>query len=464
VYVAATFGANTTLTPFDSNTTSINALTDATEINVYGSGEQTAATVTPGSTRLGWTAGTTGPWSWAALEILPAAGGGGSTANVNQQPGSKIWRNRFRRDQRIALTTAYIPVTYNGAFTASVTAQATFNSGAPPQVLMPAVPGLMVPGLISPGQPGTAPPVMPSSAVIQQPGGKSWRRKFRRKQQTVINSLTGSQNFNGALTTTATAQASFAGIYTGFGALTAAITAAMTSAGVDTGPGTPLQQTGGKNWRKRFRRKQQTVITVPLAPVGRSPMTLGGVLTAYTVDGSDTEVANNLGGSLVAFTDDGTIAATANLGGTAALVVNSLGGTISAYTDDGSIATTAFGGSATGWTMQNINLNFAEFNDITLTGTITNSGSALNLTGYTVNMYLKPTAGVVDTDGRVIKLSSAGGSPAITITNAASGAISILVANADVQNQNLLFYRIDAVDASSHINTAIYGNITYTAL
>jgi hypothetical protein len=193
-------------------------------------------------------------------------------------------------------------------------------------------------------------------------------------------------------------------------------------------------------------------------------MTLGGALAAYTVDGSDTEIANNLGATLSVFTDDGTIATAANLGGTAALVVNQLGGTISAYTNDGSIATTAFGGSATGWTMQNINLNFAEFNDITLTGTITNSGSALNLTGYTVNMYLKPSAGVVDTDGRVIKLSSGGGSPAITITNAASGAISILVANADVQNQNLLFYRIDAVDASSHINTAIYGNITYTAL
>jgi uncharacterized protein YjbI with pentapeptide repeats len=125
---------------------------------------------------------------------------------------------------------------------------------------------------------------------------------------------------------------------------------------------------------------------------------------------------------------------------------------------------TNFGGSATGWTMQNINLNFAEFNDITLTGTITSSGSALNLTGYTVNMYLKPLAGVVDTDGRVIKLSSGGGSPAITITNAAAGAISVFVANADVQDQTHTFYRIDAVDGSSHINTAIFGNITYTAL
>jgi hypothetical protein len=114
--------------------------------------------------------------------------------------------------------------------------------------------------------------------------------------------------------------------------------------------------------------------------------------------------------------------------------------------------------------MQNVNLNFAEFNDITLSVTITSNGSALNLTGYTVNMYLKPTSGIVDTDARNKKLSSGGGSPAITITSPSGGACTVAIPDADLQDQTLTFYRIDAVDGSGLINTAIYGNITYTAL
>jgi len=114
--------------------------------------------------------------------------------------------------------------------------------------------------------------------------------------------------------------------------------------------------------------------------------------------------------------------------------------------------------------MQNVNLNFAEFNDITLNVTITSNGSALNLTGYTVNMLLKPLAGVIDSDGRVLTLSSAGGSPAIVITNAATGACTVSIPHSDLQDETHAFYRIDAVDGSGNINTAIFGNITYTSL
>ena len=114
--------------------------------------------------------------------------------------------------------------------------------------------------------------------------------------------------------------------------------------------------------------------------------------------------------------------------------------------------------------MQNVNVNFPEFNDITLSVTILSNGAALNLTGYTVQMLLKPSAGIVDTDKSVVTLSSTGPSPAITITSASTGQCSIAVPRADVQSQTLSFYRIDAVNGSGAINTAIYGNIAYTAL
>ena len=57
-----------------------------------------------------------------------------------------------------------------------------------------------------------------------------------------------------------------------------------------------------------------------------------------------------------------------------------------------------------------------------------------------------------------------GASPKITITNAASGQCTIVIPHADIQATTLTFYRIDAVDGSGNINTAIYGNITYTSL
>jgi hypothetical protein len=114
--------------------------------------------------------------------------------------------------------------------------------------------------------------------------------------------------------------------------------------------------------------------------------------------------------------------------------------------------------------MQQVNLNFGEFNDISLNVAITSNGVALDLTGYTVNALLKTKAGIADSDPTTLTLSSAGGSPKITITNAAGGLCTVAIPHSDLQDQTHTFYRIDAVDPSSNINTAIYGNVTYIAL
>jgi hypothetical protein len=294
-----------------------------------------------------------------------------------------------------------------------------------------------------------------TTAVTAHTAFTGTRSQFGHLTSAVTTHLTaaGTRTRFGNFTSSATAHLTTAGTRTRFGNFTSSATAHLTAAGVEVVHGVV---TLAATARAVFTGSRN-------APGNRPPMSLGGALAVYTVDGIDTVTAT-VSGTITQVSYGGTNTQVANnLAGTVASS-NLLGGSISGAIVSGTLGMVNYGGSATGWTMQNINLNFAEFNDITLTGTITNNGSALNLTGYTVNMYLKPTAGVVDTDGRVIKLSSGGGSPAITITSPTSGAISVFIANADLQDETHTFYRIDAVDASSHINTAMYGNITYTSL
>jgi len=276
----------------------------------------------------------------------------------------------------------------------------------------------------------------------------------------------------GGLTTTATAHAVFTGTRTRFGQLSTAVTAHMTAAGTRTARGS-LIATATAN--ARFQAFKSTfgsfvaaitarLTALAVASLAHQPRNLGGTVIQAVLDsGSDTLVPNPYGGTATqANMGGGNVVLT--LGGAANTIANVLGGSISDPGLGGTLTSIPFGGGVTGWTMQNVNLNFAEFNDITLNVTITSNGSALNLTGYTVNMLLKPLAGVLDSDGRVLTLSSAGGSPAITITNAGTGACTVAIPHSDLQDETHTFYRIDAVDGSGNINTAIYGNITYTSL
>jgi hypothetical protein len=170
----------------------------------------------------------------------------------------------------------------------------------------------------------------------------------------------------------------------------------------------------------------------------------GGSLAYGNALGGQVTYTNLLGGSIT----DGNV-----LGGTITVPSATLGGTITQADN--------YGGSTIGWTMQQASLSLAEFNDETLNIALTNNSSALNLTSATVNMLFKTAAGTPDDDALV--LSSAGGSPAITITNASGGLITVAIPNMDLQTETYQFYRIDVVFSGLQ-NTALYGPITWITL
>lgn len=111
--------------------------------------------------------------------------------------------------------------------------------------------------------------------------------------------------------------------------------------------------------------------------------------------------------------------------------------------------------------MQVISLTLAENNDESVNVAITQNGSALSLSGATVNMYLKTAAGTPD--GSALLLSSAGGSPAITITNSSGGLCTVAIPRADLTAETSTFYRIDVV-LSGLQNTCIYGPVAWITL
>lgn len=192
----------------------------------------------------------------------------------------------------------------------------------------------------------------------------------------------------------------------------------------------------------------------------RNPLNLGGSATPIDIDGGAIATTDTLGGTIglqsfgggaTPVTVDGSITLP-NYGGTCASQANTYGGTVGVTTYDGSLV---------GWTMQQIALTLAENNDESVNVAITQNGSALNLTSATVNMYLKTAAGTAD--GSALLLSSAGGSPAITITNAGLGLCTVAIPRADLTAETNTFYRIDVVFSGLQ-NTAIYGNITWITL
>jgi hypothetical protein len=171
---------------------------------------------------------------------------------------------------------------------------------------------------------------------------------------------------------------------------------------------------------------------------------LGGTLAYGNALGGQVTYTNLLGGSIT----DGNV-----LGGTITVLSATLGGTIT--------LALSYGGSTIGWTMQQATLSLAEFNDETLDIALTSNGSPLNLTSATINMLFKTQAGTPDDDA--LTLSSAGGSPAITITNASGGLITVAIPNGDLQAETYNFYRIDVVFSGLQ-NTALYGPVTWITL
>lgn len=114
-----------------------------------------------------------------------------------------------------------------------------------------------------------------------------------------------------------------------------------------------------------------------------------------------------------------------------------------------------------GWTMLTAPLTLSEFNDVTIDIAVTQNGSPYNLTGVTVNLLFKSQAGTPD--GNALIFSSGGGSPAITITNAAGGLAVAVIPNTDLDAEIYFFYRLDVVNAGL-TNTCLYGPITWISL
>lgn len=209
-----------------------------------------------------------------------------------------------------------------------------------------------------------------------------------------------------------------------------------------------------------FKRNTPQTYVAPVIPVPfvRHPLQLGGTWAdTSTLGGSVTVVATTLGGAAVVVNPD--------LGGTT--TVHLLGGTATVETGGGNtIVVDEVDGTLLGWSMQEVDITLAEFNDETVDLALTSGGSALNLTGYTsVDMFLKPAKGIADTDPSVLKLSSAGGSPQITITNVSGGLATAQINATQITATNpWAFYRVDAVDGTGKRNTAIFGNVTIQQL
>jgi hypothetical protein len=167
----------------------------------------------------------------------------------------------------------------------------------------------------------------------------------------------------------------------------------------------------------------------PTPRILRTPLNLGAVLTEVTADGF-----------LRVATADATFTL-ADYGATLALA--------------------NFGASLTGWTMQTAPLTLNEFNDVTISITVTQNGSPLNLTGDTLNLLLKTAPNTPDSSALIF--SSAGGSPAIVITNAAGGLATAIIPNTDLDAETYTFYRLDVVSGGL-TNTTLYGSVVWISL
>jgi hypothetical protein len=146
---------------------------------------------------------------------------------------------------------------------------------------------------------------------------------------------------------------------------------------------------------------------------------------------------------------------------------DSLGGTAvdpyHVYGGSGADEYAPYGGTGTDvYTMQEVDIVLVQNNDEVLNFALTSSGSALNLTSATVNMYLKTSAGISDTDPSTLTLTTTGGSPAIVVTNAAGGLLTVTIPKADLAPTAVYgYYRMDVV-LSSQQHTAIWGSVTIT--
>lgn len=114
-----------------------------------------------------------------------------------------------------------------------------------------------------------------------------------------------------------------------------------------------------------------------------------------------------------------------------------------------------------------INLSLNENNDETVNVTVTTNqptaGTVLNLTGMTAEAFLKISPSTADNDATTWKGSSTGGTPAITITSATNGQLTVAIPSTAI-TASKGWWRLDILSSAALRKTAVFGTVTVVDL
>jgi len=428
VVLGGAAGGNTTMSVI-SGTTALGAWNNVSIGASMATAVSTSVTGTPGSTNFGWTFGGSVSFGFSILgvEVLPAAGGSPDMPRI--APGL-TWFDTFKPGLRKPR-----PV---------IVAPAALEQGPLNVTLPPPVTSL------------TGTDVNPASLPAIQPG-PTWFDTFKPGMRRPRSPAPPSFAFSGDT-----------------GPLNITLPAPMVSlTGVVNLPLDVPRIQPGPTWLDMFKpgtprprppvppvavRRESGLLAVTLPPpvtsltavrMEQGPLAVLLPSPVTSISSREIRVPENLGAVLTLPGPDG-------------VTVEVLEGASFTLADYGAtLVLPGLGGSLIGWTMQTAPLNLLEFNDVTIDIAVTQNGSPYNLTGVTVNLLFKTAAGTPDANALVF--SSGGGSPAITITNAAGGLAVATIPNTDLDNEVYFFYRLDVVNAGL-TNTCLSGPITWTSL
>lgn len=98
-------------------------------------------------------------------------------------------------------------------------------------------------------------------------------------------------------------------------------------------------------------------------------------------------------------------------------------------------------------------------NDVTFTLDLTYNGAPFNPTGYTLTLYLK--ASETTPDGSAVTFTVGSG---LTIVSAPLGHIQWALPHSNTGTAGNQWWRIDAVDGSTHRTTLMMGNLNVQAV
>lgn len=104
-----------------------------------------------------------------------------------------------------------------------------------------------------------------------------------------------------------------------------------------------------------------------------------------------------------------------------------------------------------------LNENNDEDVNVAITTNVPTAGTVLNLTGMSVSAVLKKTAMTADSDPTSWNGSTT--TSGVTITNASGGLVTVSFP-ASAVTPAMGWWRVDVIDASSKIKSAVYGQVT----